>query len=64
MGEDIKWDEKKNKYIYIYILIGGGLGNESNIDVLLGSSARPVPIFASIGNEDFVAKFVLKNRRF
>ena len=47
-----------------YNLMGGELGNESNIDLLSGSSATPLPIFASIGNDDFVAKLVLKNRRF
>ena len=44
--------------------MGGELGNESNIDVLPGSSATPTPIFASIENDDFVAKFVLKNLAF
>ena len=46
--------------------MGGELGNEGNIDVflLIGSSAAPPPTFASIGNDDSVAKFVLKNRRF
>ena len=39
--------------------MGGELGNESNIDVLLliGSSATPPSIFASIENDSFVAKF-------
>ena len=46
-----------------YPLMGGELGIESNIDFLLGSSATPLPIFASIGSDDFVAKFVLKNWR-
>ena len=45
----------------VYLLMGGKLGNESNIDVLLGSSATSPQVFASIGNDDFVAKFVLKN---
>ena len=45
--------------------MGGELGNESNINAFLGSSATPPPIFASIGTDDFfVAKFVLKNWRF
>ena len=47
-----------------YLLMGGELGNESNIDVLLRSSATPPPIFASIGNDNFVAKFVSKKWRF
>ena len=50
--------------------MGGELGNESINNVyryvllLIGSSATPAPIFGSVGNDDFVAKFVLKNRRF
>ena len=46
--------------------MGGELSNASSVDVplLKGSSATPPPIFASIGNDDFVAKFVLKNWRF
>ena len=47
-----------------YLLMGGELGNESNIDVLLGSSATPPPIFALVGKDSFVAKFVLKIMRF
>ena len=44
--------------------MSGELGNERNIDALLGSSATPPPIFPSVGNDDFVVKVVLKNRRF
>ena len=42
-----------------YLLMGGEVDNESNIVLLLliGSLVTPPPIFALIGNNDFVAKF-------
>ena len=44
----------ENRVLAIY-LDGSRSGNESYIDLLLGSSATPPPIFALIGNNDFVA---------
>ena len=53
----------RNRVLAVSLYGCGELGNESNIDILLGSSATPQPILALLGNDDFVANFVLKNWR-
>ena len=46
--------------LWQYLLMGGELGNETNIGLLLGCSAMSPPNFALIGNDDFITKLVLK----
>ena len=43
-----------------YLLMGGELGNETNVDLVLGSSAMSPPNFALIVNDDFITNLVLK----
>ena len=44
-----------------YTLMGGVLGNITNIGIFVGSSAKSPPIFALIGNDDFGTDFVLNS---
>ena len=43
-----------------YLLMGGELGTDTNIGLLVGSSAISPPTFALIGNDDFISNFALK----
>ena len=44
-----------------YIMLGGELGTDANIGLLVGYSAKSSPIFALIGKDDFTTNFVLKS---
>ena len=44
-----------------YLLVGGELGTETNIGLLVGSSAMSPQFFAFIGNDDFITNCVLKS---
>ena len=44
-----------------YLLMGGELGNETQVGLLVGSSGRSSPIFALIGIDGFTGNFVFNS---
>ena len=46
-----------------YLLMGGDLGNESYIDLLIVSTALSPPIFLLIGRNDFYTKFQVRLKK-
>ena len=50
--------------VWQFLSMGGQLGNETNIDLLLGSSTISPTNLALIGNDDFITNLVSKSLLF